>query len=126
MNIKLKKTDVLMITVIIVLAVILLLIVQFGIKKPGQTAVITVDGEVVKELSLSRDTGEIEIEGYQGGINKIIVSEGCVYMSYADCPDELCVHTGKIQKTGETIVCLPHRVVVEIKGGEEAYDSVVQ
>ena len=37
-------------------------------------------------------------------------------MTDADCPDKLCVKTGRISKTGETIVCLPHRVVVEIIG----------
>ena len=39
-------------------------------------------------------------------------------MKDADCPDKLCEKTGKISKNGETIVRLPHRVVVEIQGGE--------
>lgn len=121
-----RKTDIWLLAVILSVAVIMTVVIQIGIKKPGETAVVTVDGKVVKELPLSRDTKEIEIEGYQGGINRIVVSEGWVYMSYADCPDELCVHTGRIRNTGETIVCLPHRVVIEIKGGEEVYDSVVQ
>ncbi|MBO5459907.1 MAG: NusG domain II-containing protein [Lachnospira sp.] len=124
--IAIKKTDIWLFAGILAVAVVMTVVIQLGIKKPGETAVITVDGKVVKELPLSQDTKEIEIEGYQGGINKIVVSEGWIYMSYADCPDELCVHTGKIRNTGETIVCLPHRVVVEIKGGEEVYDSVVQ
>lgn len=125
-TIAVRKTDIWLLAVILSVAVIMTVVIQIGIKKPGETAVVTVDGKVVKELPLSRDTKEIEIEGYQGGINRIVVSEGWVYMSYADCPDELCVHTGRIRNTGETIVCLPHRVVIEIKGGEEVYDSVVQ
>lgn len=124
--IAIRKADMRLLAGILSVAVVMTVVIQIGIKKPGETAVVTVDGKVVKELPLSRDTNEIEIEGYQGGINRIVVSEGWVYMSYADCPDELCVHTGRIRNTGETIVCLPHRVVIEIKGGEEVYDSVVQ
>jgi hypothetical protein len=47
-------------------------------------------------------------------------------MKDADCPDKLCEKTGKISKNGETIVCLPHRVVVEIQGGEGNVDSLVR
>ena len=57
---------------------------------------------------------------------KITKKDNAVYMSDADCPDKLCVHTGTIHKTGETIVCLPHRVVVEITGTTDTFDAVVQ
>lgn len=120
-----KKADIFLLLGILGIASILLLTIQLGVKKMGETAVIKVDGVVVKELSLHENT-KVEIEGYQGGINQVIVEDGKVFMSYADCPDVLCVRTGKISKTGETIVCLPHRIVVEIQGAKEAYDSVVQ
>jgi hypothetical protein len=48
-------------------------------------------------------------------------------MAEADCPDGLCVKQHKIDKTGQTIVCLPHRVVIEIEGGQtNELDGVVQ
>lgn len=121
----LKGADFYLIAALLAITAGLLVWIQFAVKKQGETVVIKVDGAVVKQLALNSNT-ELDIAGYQGGINKIVVSEGSVFMSYADCPDELCVHTGKISKTGETIVCLPHRVVVEIIGAKEAYDSVVQ
>ena len=68
----------------------------------------------------------IVISGYQGGMNHIVIQDNAVYMSDADCPDKLCVHTGTIHKTSETIVCLPHRVVVEITGTTDTFDAVVQ
>jgi hypothetical protein len=40
-------------------------------------------------------------------------------MTEADCPDKLCVQEKAVSKNGETIVCLPHRVVVEITSEEE-------
>ena len=89
------------------------------------TADILVDGNVVKQLALKNDT-EFDVSGYQGGTNHIVIQDNAVYMSDADCPDKLCVHTGTIHKTGETIVCLPHRVVVEITGTTDTFDVVVQ
>ena len=64
----------------------------------------------------------------RGGVNKVVINDGKVSMTEADCPDELCVKTGKISRVGETIVCLPHRVVVEIKGSQDddSIDSVVR
>ena len=79
----------------------------------------------VKQLALKNDT-EFDVSGYQGGTNRIVIQDNAVYMSDADCPDKLCVHTGTIHKTGETIVCLPHRVVVEITGTTDTFDAVVQ
>ena len=40
-------------------------------------------------------------------------------MLEANCPDEICVHHKPISKNGETIVCLPNKVVVVIKNGIE-------
>ena len=44
-------------------------------------------------------------------------------MKEADCPDKYCVKQGKIKNVGETIVCLPHKVVVEIEKTSKGTDS---
>lgn len=121
----LKRADFYLITGLLIVTAVLLGVIQFGMKKPGEMVVVKVDGNVVKEISLNENTA-FDIEGYQGGINRIVIEDGNVAMADADCPDKLCVHTGKIKKTGETIVCLPHRVVVEITGNGKEYDAVVQ
>jgi hypothetical protein len=49
-------------------------------------------------------------------------------MTQADCPDKLCVHQKAISATGETIVCLPNKVVVEIAGETEdaEFDTIAK
>lgn len=121
----LKRADFYLITGLLIVTSVLLVVIQFGMKKPGEKVIVKVDGNVVKKISLNENI-VFDIEGYQGGSNRIVVEDGNVAMSDADCPDKLCVHTGKIKKTGETIVCLPHRVVVEITGDGKEYDAVVQ
>lgn len=101
-------------------AVILLLVFTF-IKggAEGEEVVITVEGKVYGTYLLSQDR-EISID-LENGHNLVIIKDGLVHMEDADCPDKYCVTKGNISGKGETIVCLPHRLVVEIctNGGED-------
>lgn len=130
-NVKKKKRDIIFIGVILVVALIAFFVVDKFIKKDGNKVVIKVDGEIVKIVNLT-DTNNIIVNGYDGGTNTVVIENGTVYMTEADCPDKICVNTGKISKIGETIVCLPHRVVVEIQGevsqsdSDDSIDSVVK
>ena len=47
-------------------------------------------------------------------------------MSFSDCKGQDCVHQGSIAKSGETIICLPNKIVVEITGGAKHYDTVAR
>ncbi len=124
-NKKIKRDAVLVLLCIIISAAVYF-IINIYVKKDGAYAVVKVDGEIIRSLELNKNTSVI-VHGYQGGSNTIVVDNGQVYMTDADCPDKLCERTGRISRTGESIVCLPHRVVVEIQGNTaERIDSVVQ
>lgn len=51
--------------------------------------------------------------------NVFICSDNEIRMLQSSCPDKICVHHSAISKTGENIICLPHKLVIEIKGGKE-------
>ncbi len=68
--------------------------------------------EKIAELSLSRN--DTFIVANELGTNTIRIENGQAYMTDADCPDKICEEMGRISKPGETIVCLPHQLVVEI------------
>ena len=70
---------------------------------------ITVDGETYGIYDIAEDQ-EIKI----GETNVCCIENGKVRMTWADCPDQICVHTAQISKDGGTIICLPNRVVLEI------------
>ncbi|MCR4891682.1 MAG: NusG domain II-containing protein [Lachnospiraceae bacterium] len=95
---------------------------------PGREVVVTVDGEVYGTYSLDEDR-EILIPGARGMNNRLRIQGGRADIIDADCPDKLCVHQKAISRTGETLVCLPNRVVVEVKGeaeSESGVDAVAQ
>ena len=118
-----KRLDLILIAGVLVLAGIIYL-VFLGSAEDGGKAVITVDGQVVQELPLDEDTTyQVETpEGY----NIVEIKDGSADVIEADCRDGLCADQKRIHKTGETIVCLPHKMVVTIEAGtENTVDAVV-
>lgn len=101
--------------------------VQKNGSKEGVTVVVTVDGEEYYSGLLSGENQhgeriELDIDGH----NKVVIADGEVWMAEADCPDKLCISQGKISRTGQTIICLPNKTMVTIKGGKSEYDGVAQ
>ena len=98
-----------------------------GILAPGGKgvyAVIYCDGEEMMRVPLTEEYTEIPVET-PFGTNRVVISHGEVCVTEADCPDKLCVKQGKIHNHGQTIVCLPHKLVVEIEGGKAPEYDVV-
>ena len=107
--------DVILISSLLLVILSVFLIMVFT-KEDGAIARVSVDGVTVEEYSLSLD-GEHSING---GTNVFVIENGMAYMKYASCPDGLCVNQGKKSHSGERIVCLPNRVMIEIiSDGEE-------
>lgn len=57
------------------------------------------------------------------GYNLIEITPNSARILEADCPDKLCVVQGAISKAGQTIVCLPHRLVIHIEGKNKKIDA---
>ena len=117
-----KRNDLILITAL-VLIVLSALLVLFLLREEGGTVRITKDGELWGEYSLSEDR-TVEIVG-EDGYNRLIIEDGEAYMEYASCPDGICVSHRPVKFDGESIICLPNRVVVEIySAGENAPDII--
>lgn len=114
-----KRGDAAIFAALLLLSVILGILFCMNQKKPEYVSV-RVDGMEVARLPL-----HIDCVYRISDDNTIEISGGSVRMTYATCPDKICVKTGAVSKTGHSIVCAPHKVVVLITGGddEKAYDA---
>lgn len=110
----LQKKDKLLILLIVIAAGTVALGSSMLGNKAGSYVRVTIDGELCGEYSLQEDqTIEIrETTGY----NRLVIDQNSVKMLEADCPDQYCVKHAAITGTNETIVCLPHKLTVEIVG----------
>lgn len=109
--------DICLLAGVLLLAGGLILILHFC-TEAGVEAVVTVDGEEVARLPL--DTDEEIIVTTTAGIHRIAVREGQVSVVEAPCRDQICVHHLPASTAGETIVCLPCRLVVTVTAAGEA------
>jgi len=112
-----KKKDLILVGVILIIAFVGILF-MFLTKEEGGELVITVDGKVYKTLPLDTDI-TLSIGEESGDYNILQIKEGKVTMTDANCPDKYCVKHRSIHYKHESIICLPHRVVLEIQGGDE-------
>lgn len=121
-----KKFDVIIIAVVIVISVACAGV--FAIKNSGKydkkVAEISVDGEPYKTVSFDKNNDEtIDIKS-KLGTNVIKVQDNKIGVVDADCPDKVCIHDGFIEKPGQMLVCLPNKVVIEIKGEKQLVDDL--
>lgn len=108
------RNDIILVAVILVIAAAGLLF--FGLNKEvGSSVAVNINGEQTAVYPLSVDT-EVTITTGENNehINVLTIKDGKAYISEANCPDGICAETRSAQYVGETIVCLPHRVVIEI------------
>lgn len=121
MKIGLKKNDILLIVIVLVVAgSAYLLHEKIGVSA-ANCITVKVNGEIEGVYSLGEDQ-EIEING---GTNHLVIRNGKADMEEADCPDKLCVKQKAVSKNHESIICLPNKVVVEVSSRENSeFDAV--
>jgi len=122
-----KKNDIYLIAAAVLLAAAVWLWTN-GIqnKDAGEEVIVCKDGEVFYSGLLSMET-TITVEDDKGNVNIVLVKDGKAIMKEASCPDQICVQTRPVGKDGQSIICLPNRVSIEVRNtGIKDIDGVSQ
>lgn len=118
----LTKADIILLIVLVLIGIASTVYVSAS-KTGGDKISITRSGKLYGSYSLLEDR-EIAITDDSGEVtNTVVINDGEVHMESASCHNQVCVHHAAISSTGESIVCLPNRVIVEIEGGG-GYDAI--
>ena len=118
------KTKVIVLLLIAAVAVSAAVLLLRGGSAPSPVARITRDGVLLEEIDLETvdQPRSFTLEG-GSGTNSVQVERGRIRVSEADCPDQVCVNRGWISDGTVPIICLPHKLMIEIVGGEGALDG---
>ena len=117
-----KKTrnDIILVAVIFVFAIAFLLFFQMN-KQQGSSVIVKIDGVDKYTYSLNEDfTVDIFTGENDEFINTLVIKDGKAYISQANCPDKICEGHRAVSYSGETIVCLPHKVIIEISSDKDS------
>lgn len=120
---KLKKRDILVVILLLFLSIGMAFFVQkFKSNENGNYLKVELNGKEYGTYPLNKDkTFKIKID--KDEYNVVEIKNGKVKMREANCRDLLCTHMPSIEKVGETIVCLPHRLILEIISSDDKKDD---
>ena len=116
---KLKRNDLILISICLVVAVFLLLIMNFT-RKEGGYATVVVNGVETATYPLDKDVTVTLSNDQTSGYNLLVIEGGYASIVEANCPDKLCVRQKKIKYNGQTLVCLPNKTTVKIVSNSES------
>ncbi len=113
------KKDIIFVIGILFLALFLWGIPLYLNGKQADSVKVIQDGEIIGTYPLNEENTVI-IKYGNDEYNILLINEGKAFMSDADCPDKLCVKQRAISKNGESIICLPHKLIIQIVAKEES------
>ncbi len=109
---KLRKADLILFAAVLVFGAVLATVLLLR-SAGGGMAQVRVAGMVTASYPLN-ENASYTITGANGGTNLLVIEDGSARIEEASCPDGVCIHTGRVRRDGQSIVCLPNQVVVEI------------
>ena len=116
--IKKHRADIIVIAAILVFSLLVLTVMTL-VRREGAVAVVEIGGQAVAEYPLYID-GSYSLNG---GTNTLVIENGTARIVESSCPDHICENKGKIKYVGQTIVCLPNKLTVTVRG-DAADDGV--
>ncbi|NLM18773.1 MAG: NusG domain II-containing protein [Clostridiaceae bacterium] len=117
---KLKRNDIILIISLFIIAAVSFFFIQ-SMKKVGGTVLVLKNNQEIYKLPLNGNIKK-RIE-FDNQYNQLVIQDNKAWIESANCSHQVCVKHPKIQYSGETIVCLPHHLVITITDGEATFDS---
>lgn len=120
----LTKGDKILIATVLLLAFAIFTGFQIYGFTGGKTyAVIEINGKEYQKITLGKDGPKMQLK-VPGVIGDVVleIDRDRVRVVSSDCPDKDCIRQGWVYRPGQTLVCLPNRVVVKIESRESTSD----
>ena len=109
-----KPGDYILIAVIAVSGILALVSSRFFAAE-GTWVCIQAEGRPMQRIRITAaDT--LLIPG-PAGVTRVIIGGHAVWIEEAPCPRKICRAAGKIHRAGETVICVPNRIVITVEGG---------
>lgn len=117
---KIKSGDLILIVVLLLVAAGIFGYYQLrSLPDSPKQVIIEVDGQIIKTFDLpQRERIEYKVVIDEKNYNLVEIFQDRVRVKEATCPEQLDVKAGWINKPGQALICLPHKMIVKISGIE--------
>lgn len=109
---RLRRNDIIFVAALLAVVVIAGLCLYL-FRGEGNTVTVLIDGKEYATYSLDKDRVE-DIHTGKDGLNRLVIQDGKAWVETASCPDGICANHKPIHRDGESIVCLPNKVVITV------------
>ena len=113
-----RQNTVILIAVLLGVFLVLYLLQRMQTRLPSEETslkvVIQINGERVHTMDLNHSE-TYTAKTADGHYNVVVVEDGSVRVTEADCRNQICVKTGQIRYPGEVIACMPHKLILYIE-----------
>ena len=118
----LRNDIILLCAIVVVIAVAACLLLLRG---HGDSVEVSVDGKPYAVYPLNQNVSEDIFTGSnKTQLNRLVIKDGKAYVETANCPDGICSAHKQIYRDGESIVCLPHRVVITVVANKDSTHDI--
>lgn len=117
-----KKFDLIIIAVVLAVSGVLCFLLYYVNGDSGKYVVVEKDGEIVDIFSLDE---ELEKQyNFDGETNTLVIKDKKASVVEANCPDRICVKHKSVCRSGESVICLPHKFVITVTAEKSADDEI--
>lgn len=119
-----RKADIVLLILLVIIGLASTVFVTAS-KSGGDTVLIEKNGELFGTYSLFENK-EINVPAFDsvGTDLQVSIKDGSVRVTESGCANQICVKHSAINQAGESIICLPNRVIVKIEGEGGGYDAI--
>ena len=120
-----KKIKITVADFVAIMLVLVLSVLVFAVSVIGDSSVrycvIEINGAEWARYDMTTLSKEKEVViDNEYGRNTVVLSDDGVWVSSSDCPEECEIKAGKITRAGQSLVCLPHKLVIRLEGGTKS------
>ena len=119
---KKHKNDLIFISALL-LIILIAALAMLLFRSEGDKVVVSVDSQVFGEYSLGENQ-TVEIKNGDG-YNVLVIENGEARVESASCPDGICASHRPISYNGQSIICLPNNVVIEVHTADDSHPDVI-
>lgn len=123
-----KKNDIIIVMVLVFIGIFIWGVNYLINSKKTAKAEIYYMSQLVKTVELDRGLEESFKISQNENVTIHVFNDGSIRFEKSNCPDQICVNTGKIRKVGQSAACLPNKIIIKIvpknKRGKNDIDMI--
>lgn len=118
-----KKTDIIILTVIIAVSLLSWAVYKNKFSGKKAKAEIYYNNQLAETVDLNTGVDKTFSIPQDKNVTFHLYKDGSIRFEESDCPDKICIKSGKLKTVGETAACIPNKIFMKIVPASNREDT---